>query len=275
MPVSSRSLERIYLKIFKVVILSVMTLCLIAVLGALMVAGYHYPVRPAKKPGPAKPATAQQIVPDSFVADLAKREAASARASQKGRQREAKPMEVKAEPKKFIDEARQLEQSLQRYQQQINPKAKPVTEAEIETLRIGLQRVAEKPDAGRGPAYVKDAVRFTCSVLQNPAIIALGKEGKANNLFFETLISHIKQWDAEVERIKQQDASESRRISRETEIEQERIAAAKANATTALSAAGIVFGLFLALALYLIIASAENNLRGIDSTLRDLSPTVK
>ena len=277
MPTSSRSLEMIYLKIFKVVILSVMSLCLVGALIALAMAGYRYNAPNAKVPAPAKPADVQTINPDEFVKTLAQREAAPAVVTPKGKLKgksAATPV-VKAEPKKYLEEAKQLEQCDQAYQAKVNAKAKPVTEAQIEFLRGILQRLAESRDADRGQPYATDAVRYTCAVLTNPEVIALGKEGKAKTVFFEALGAHIKQWDAEKVRVKAFERKEADRVLREKEFEQEQIAAAKASALTCLTNAGIAFGAFLALALYLILAAAENNLRGIDATLRALCPTLK
>ena len=141
--------------------------------------------------------------------------------------------------------------------------------AEIERYRGQIETIA-KANSSRGDSYVKDAVKFTCGALKNDAIISLRKEGKISSVFVGTLNFHLKEWDKIQQEKKDFEEAEQDRIESEKNAERNRVAEAKENALLALYAAGIAFAVFMAIALYLIIAKIENNLRKISENNQTL-----
>lgn len=265
------ALERLFLKIFKVVILSVMTLCLLGTLGALALAGYQA-TRKAKKPEPARPAPVETVNPADFVKDL------KPSAPEKDPAKEAEPAPAPAEPapvarpRKYLQETQKIAQCAHTFRQLGDPSAGPMPDAELESLRANIERVADAGAYDRGQAWVTDAVTFACTVLSNPEVVALKRAGRIDSIFVDAMNFHIKRWDRMKERVQAHDERERSRVRREAEAEAERVAASKAAAVVSLTAAGAAFGIFLVLALYLIVSAIETNLRGIHEALRQGHP---
>ena len=277
MSASGSPLERFYLKTFKIVILAVMSLALLASVIALGISAYHYSSASPKAVEPAKPAPAMSLDMTDLVKELTKAEPApAATATRNARGKVVKKATPSpSEPKIFLDEATKLQQCATNFQQQSNPKATAATAGQIESLRYNIQRIAEARRYDRGQPYVTEAVRFVCAVLSHPAVVAAAKEGRAKDAFFSSLRVHINLWDAQKEKIKKHNSDEAERVRNEEAAESAKVAASKATAMTSLMQAGMAFGVFLALAFYLIVAAMESNLRGIHESLAAITETNK
>ena len=86
-------------------------------------------------------------------------------------------------------------------------------------------------------------------------------------IFFPIVNFHLKAWDALRAKEQKFNDDEENRVTQEEATELERVAASKAKALFTLMVAAGSFGLFMAIALYLIIAAIETNLRNINTNL--------
>ena len=91
------------------------------------------------------------------------------------------------------------------------------------------------------------------------------------SVFFPVLNFHMHAWD-DIQQAKVDfEQAERDRVEAERLQEQARIAEARANAVFSATAAGAAFGVFMLLALYLLGAKIELNLRGIDQSLATMA----
>lgn len=136
----------------------------------------------------------------------------------------------------------------------------------MENTRGAIERAAN--ESWRGEPWVKAAVAFTCKVLADNSIIALKKDGKIGSVFMPTLNFHVSAWD-KIQAEKQQfEQSEIQRVASERAAEEARVGLAKVSAIGSFAAAGGAFGLFMLLALLLLGAKIENDLRDINESIR-------
>jgi len=168
---------------------------------------------------------------------------------------------------RFAEEALSLFRCAGKFAEDVGAEIEKGNEAQRnENIRGEIENAAN--GSLRGEPWVKAAVAFTCQVLSDNAIIALKKEGKIGTVFLPTLRFHINAWDkiqAEKQRFEQ---GEERRVATERAAEAARVLLAKASAISRLIAAGGAFGLFMVLALYLLGAKIENDLRDINESIR-------
>jgi hypothetical protein len=121
----------------------------------------------------------------------------------------------------------------------------------------------------RGEAWVKAAQAFVCMVLADNSIIALKKEQKVKRVFMPILEFHVRSWDQiQSDKLKFEQQEENR-VTSERSAEAFRVMTAKAFALRCLIAAASAFALFMMLALYLLVAKIETNLRDINETMRE------
>ena len=113
--------------------------------------------------------------------------------------------------------------------------------------------------------------QFTCAALADPAIIAMRKEGKVKSVFIPVLNFHMSAWDGIQDEKSRFEQAERDRVEKERMEEELRIAEARASAVFSATAGGAAFGIFMLLALYLLGAKIETNLRGIDQSLADIA----
>lgn len=174
--------------------------------------------------------------------------------------------ELSADPSEaaFRAQAEKLWVHIQRYQADCGIAA-PLGKGEfIESLRqTPLKRVLDV----RGAEYATSQDAFAKQVLGDKETIAMCKAGRGG-LFFATLEFHRANWDRQVEEAKKFEERERERVEA-TEASQARGASErKANAAQALQGAAIALGLFMCVALILIFARLEINLRGIQTIVR-------
>jgi hypothetical protein len=266
-------IEELFLKIFKVVILVVMGLGLILAIGLSLYSASLYFQTP-KKPAPAQAAPAEEVSVDKLLKQLKPEEAP------KQEEKQAPSESPKAQAPqalKYLEEVTGLYRCSIEFAKAVGAQVDETDAAAAsrttEEYRSQLENLADSNDR-RGPAYVKDAVKFTCAVLKNQQVIALRKENKVSGVFLKILNFHLREWD----RIQQDkvkfEREEAIRIAKEEAEEEARVMGAKIQALTMIAAAGIAFAVFMIIALYLIFAKIETNLRRIAISGQNLLPSA-
>jgi hypothetical protein len=265
MATPTQSIEVLFLKIFKGTVLFMMGLALISILLLCFNAAYQYSQTP-KQPAPAQKAPEKDPVKEinmeslkQFLIDREKQE------------------NDKEEPSKSSDE-RQASILLFSYASQIyacsvdfgKKVGATIEEANdsrnINELRWKLERIASSPLLGE--AWVKAAQPFICTALTDETIVALKKDGKVKSVFYPIIEFHAETWKKiQNEKVKFEQ-NEKDRVKSEWEAEVSRVHLAEAEALTSLIAAGCSFGGFMFLALYLLAAKIETNLRDINDAIR-------
>ena len=136
----------------------------------------------------------------------------------------------------------------------------PLTQEQfVEGLR---QSSLEGTIAARDAAYAADQIEFVKRSLSNGSVITLCKVGKSG-IFFAILEYHRRTWDQLRRESKQAEDAEQRRIEEFRRSEFARVAEEHAGGYRWLTLAGIGFASFMSLALVLIFARIESNLRGL------------
>lgn len=265
-----RDLEVLFLRIFKFVLLVTMSIAIaIAAVFAVLAALNRF--EQPKEPKPAASAPAHEISIDKAIRELVPPEEKK-RDDAKGADNR-RPSEPTAGPiaLRYLEEATKLYRCSLDFSKKVGISVEQEDSAaaqrDLEFLRSNLEaRATESP--ARGDAYVADAVRFTCATLANPTLQSAYGDRKLSGVFLKTLNFHLREWDR-VQREKAEfDARERERVARERGEEEARIAGARATTIQYLIIAGFAFSVFMALALYLIFAKIETNLRDL-SALRE------
>jgi len=259
---STKVVEEFFLRIFKVTVLLFMGLALIAIVFFVATAGYQYSQSP-KDPAPAQKAPEKVISLDDLKAYLIE---AEKRKNSKEEAPKQRPGDHKASLQ-FQENATKLFRCSGKFAEDVGADVEKGDDAQkLENLRAGIEGAAESPF--RGEPWVKAAVDFTCNVLADNSIIALKKEKKIGSVFLPTLNFHTSAWDKIQTDKRQFEQSEQQRVAAERASEAMRVGLAKASAITHLIAAGSAFGLFMLLALYLLGAKVESDLRDINDAIR-------
>ena len=264
MSLQTQKTEEFFLKIFKVAVLVFMGLALVAVILLGLNAAYRLTQR-AHEPAPAQKAPDKEVSLDDLKKFL-QQDSPAAPAQQ-------------ATPKSNAPTLSYLEEVTRLYRCSVDFAGKVGAQTDeddnasaaqrVEALRSQIEAFA-KPEH-RGPAWVKSLTTFTCAALADPAIIAMRKDGKVKSVFFTVLNFHMKAWD-DIQQAKTQfEQAEQERVEKERMQEELRIAQARAEALYSATAAAAAFGLFMLLALFLLGAKIETNLRGIDRSLADMA----
>ena len=271
-PLTER-IEELFLKIFKVVILVVMGLGLVLAIGLSLYSASLYFQTP-KKPAPAKAAPAEEVSVEKLLKQLKPEEPAK----QEEKQAPAESPKGQApQALKYLEEVTALYRCSIEFAKAVGAQVDETDAAAAsrttEEYRGQLETLADANEL-RGEAYVKDAVKFTCAVLKNPQIIALRKENKVSGVFLKVLNFHLREWDRiQLDKVKFE-RQEEIRIAKEEDEEDARVMGAKIQAITMIAAAGIAFAIFMIIALYLIFAKIETNLRRIANNGQELLPNT-
>lgn len=266
MPV--QDIEGLFLKIVKVAILAIMAVALLAIVYFLGNAAFQYSQSP-KEPEPAKKAPAKEIKLDDLKQWLIEQEKLRQKANEPAKEQAVTAEQTRVE---YLADAQAL------YECSLGFAAAagiPVAEAQnndaksqaVMRLRSQIEPAAKERD-WRGDAWVKAVVGFGCAVLKDPSIVALKKEGKISSVFFPTINFHLSAWDRIETEKRRFEQAEQNRVASERAAEATRVALAKAQALAHMISAGVAFGVFMVLALYLVFAKIETNLRAIDDSIR-------
>ena len=271
-PLTER-VEELFLRIFKVVILIVMVLGLVLAIGLSLYSAYLYFPNP-KEPEPVKAAPAEEISVDNLLKQLKPDEPTK----QEEKQTPTKsPTAQTPEALNYLEEVTALYRCSIEFGKAVGAQVDETDAAagsrKTEEYRSQLEKLADANNL-RGKAYVKDAVKFTCAVLKNPQIITLRKDDKVSGVFLKVLNYHLKEWDRiQDDKIKFQ-SKEKIRVEKEEDQEDARVMRSKILAITMITAAGIAFAIFMIIALYLIFAKIETNLRRIANNGQELVPNT-
>lgn len=143
--------------------------------------------------------------------------------------------------------------------------AAPLSKVEfIESLRqTPLKQILEM----QGLEYAASQEVYVKEVLGNPETVKLCRTGKTG-LFFSTLEFHRARWEAQKRHAKEFERQELARVQGAQEAESLRISAGQADSYRTFITAAIAFGLFMSVALVLIFARLESNLRGVHIVVR-------
>lgn len=257
-----KGFDEFFLKIAKVTVLLIMVLALIAICFFVATAAYQYSQTP-KEPAPAQKAPEKTIGLDdlkTYLIEQKKRE------DGKGEAPRQQPGSSQ-QSLRFAEEALPLFRCAGKFAEDVGADVEKGNEAQSnEDIRGAIERAAN--GSLRGEPWVKVAVAFTCKVLADNSIIALKKEGKIGSVFMPTLSFHVSAWDKIQAEKLQFEQGEMQRVASERASEAVRVALAKASAKDCLIAAGSAFALLMVLAVYLLGAKIENDLRDINKSIR-------
>ena len=267
MAVEIRGTEELLLRIVKYVILVLMAIALLAIPVSLMIGGVNLSSQP-KEPAPAEIAPAKDVTAEglqNFLLDVQKRQddADNFDPSKK------KASEQDQTPAQYLENAVKTIRCLQKFAvaAEISLPVDYDSNADAMKFRTELEGAANR--TGRGEPYVNSLTSFICKIVADPAIVALKKESKFKGSIRATAtLYHRNQWDRLVTEKNSFDAAEKARVAEERGAEALRIAADRAKAIAAFSAAGAAFLTFMLLALYLIMTKIETNMRDINDSLK-------
>ena len=256
------SLEAIYLKILKFFILAVMTLLLIAALGALGYSAFLYKQSP-KEPAPAQKAPDKAVDVQKFLDSLNPKAPEADKPSETPKAPEAQPKQQN----KYKAQVDKIVSCFKQSNEKSGGRTDVNWEAFTDEYQPQFQRIADDPKKSRGEPYMTDAARVMCELLLHAKVIEFRKAQPQENLFARTANFHLQAWDAIQEEKAEFEKSESDRVDAQRNAEGVRVAAAKAQAVVSLIVAGSAFGMFLVLALYLVISAVESHLRQMASSI--------
>ena len=267
MSTKKSSTEELFLKMFKGVILIVMTLALIATAGALAFAAYQYSQSP-KPIAAAKKAPVKSVAIDDFLKTLD----AQTPPAEAPKADEALPEPTAPPaPVKYKAEASKIMGCFQESDKLSGIALAETTPTAGEDFRKQLQEVADLKSKDRGQPFVTDAAKLTCDLMLNTRVIEYRKAKPEAEIFFPILNFHMNAWDELKLAANEFEANEKARVSQQEETEQQRVALSKEAAKFTLIVAAGAFALFMAIALSLIVAAIESNLRRISVSLEAIN----
>ena len=265
MAIQTKQTEEFLLKIVKIIVLAGMALALLMVLILGANVAYQSTKTP-QEPAPAQKAPEKEVSMEELKKFLLNEDKADEKQF------------PASSPKSIAPSLRYLEEVTRLYRcsfqfgkkvgAEIEQEDNSAAAQRVEELRAQIERLAQ--DKRRGDRWVMAATEFTCAVLADPTIIAMRKEGKVKSVFIPVLNFHIKAWDKIQDDKSEFEQAEQDRVDKQRAEEAVRIAQAQANALTSGIAAGVAFGVFMLLAIYLLGAKIETNLRDIDEAIRSL-----
>lgn len=265
---SDSKLENVYLKFFKYAIVGLMTLALLAVAALLPLAAFNYLQTPVA-PAPAKEPPQRSITIDDLKKYLVDEEKRRLEQEKGGNSPKRQPAAAAPVTQRYLEDAIALYRCAEEFRKLADQDIDNSSEATIaqrnETQRANIEGLSA--DRFRGPSWVKAMVAFTCSVLKNEEVAKLKKEKAIGSVVAPTINFHAQVWSM-IERDKAEfKQREAQRVAAETASEALRVAVSKSKALFMLGSAGALLGFFLLLALYLIFAKIEDNLRLIHKSI--------
>ncbi len=268
MSMPMQDIEAIFLKILKVTILVIMALALLAIVFFMGNAAYQYSQSP-KEPEPAKKAPAKEIKLDDLKQYLLEQERLRQKANEPAKEQAVTIEQTRVE---YLADAQAVYECSLGFAAAVGaavPEAhnNDAKSQAVMRLRTQLESVAKEKD-WRGDAWVKAVVAFGCSVLKDPSIAALRKEGKISSVFMPTIGFHLSAWDRIETEKRRFEQVEHERVSSQRAAETLRVRLAQAQALAHIISAGVAFGVFMVLALYLVFVKIETDLRAIDESIR-------
>lgn len=261
MPITDRTkgIELSLLGIFRGGVVVVMLLLVVVTLVLLSMGIYNWTSSHMTTiPEPAKSTLPVPISKDSFLQSLQPKATATTPATQSDA---SSQLAIDNGEAKFRQQAEKLWVPVSKYQSDCALVTPLKYQEFIETLRESpLKEILES----RGEVFAQNQLEFVSATLGSTEILQLCKSGQ-QGLFFATLEFHRNQWDIENQRIKDFDESERLRLNGFKDAEKEKSSSKLSFAYDSFRGAAIVFGLFMSLALLLVFARIELNLRRVST----------
>lgn len=241
-----------------------MVLMGLSLLGSIiaLITGLWFLTAKPKEPEPEKSAPQKEVNIDDFLNQLDK---------QKEAPKEEKKIESPKEAPliyKYLDESRKIVACLNESNKKSNLNLPPFSDEAIEDFRSNIERIADMPRHDREQPYVTDATRVVCAILLHEKVISLRSKNNELKVFMPAVNFHIQKWDEIKEEARKFEAAEKARFKSEMNAEEFRAEVARKTGLNILIGAGAAFALFMAIALYLIIAAMESHLRSISRSLQ-------
>lgn len=264
-----RGTEEFFLKIVKNSILVMMAVALLAIPILLVFGGVNF-LSKAKEPEPAKAAPVKEVAIDGMAAHLLRLQKDQDDAEKldvskkKVTEQDQQDLVYRAEATKIqicaLGFAKEAGVSMEaRTDKVVEEETKMFTGVFHESMRA----------PGRGRPNVDSLVGFLCKVFADPGIIQLRKTEKVRLGVTRAAIGyHQAVWDSIVREKQQFEDKEEARVANERGSEIARIGADRARALFSLTAAASAFAAFMLLAIYLILAKMETNMRDIDGSIK-------
>jgi hypothetical protein len=251
----SANLERTLLTRLRLAVWATVGMALIAITSAIALLVFQY-AHVTKTPNPGDAGQVKAVKVDGFLKQL-----------------EQIPFLPGAASGRYLQEAKQIVACSRDSNGKSGLDTTAFTPTLAEVFRLELERVADSPRDERGGAYVADAVRFFCLVLNQPAVIAYKKNHSEEHLFDAVINYHLTQWDQLKDEIRRFRQDEQVRALNATVKEELRIVKAQSGILAALCIAGVALGLLMVAALYFVLTRMEFKLQGLHRMVESLNPT--
>lgn len=250
----SGSVEIVLLGLFKWVVVAAMLLLMLGAAGLLVAGGVHMTGQPVA-PEPAKPAAPPKFDAADYLKTLSPEEVPDLESEEVA----SEQLSEDSGEKMLESQLERLWAHFERFQIACKGSATYEKSAFLETLRQSpLKRLLE----ARGDAYAESQEKFVGVVLAKEETLKLCKAGKGG-VFLGAIDFHRESWDKQVKAAEEFETAEALRVRSSEASEAARIEERRAFAMRAFIAAGVAFGLFMLVALVLIFARIESNLRGV------------
>ena len=254
-------IEEGYLKLFRIAILVVLTLVLVATVAIGVQGALKTTARP-KAIEPAKTAPAPAVSVEEFLKEFDKQPEAEAEAP-------AGPADAApAQPDTTLDDKVSAQIArLYGYFDGYQRACRIADDARVDqrTFEASFnRRVMRGLLEELGDPYFQSQDGFEKALLAHPRVIEIcvQRQGRAQ-VFWNSMNWHLEQWRAKIKEGEEFEAAELERVEAETAAEAERVIAEKAAGKAQLMVAAGLFAVFISLALLLIFAKIESNLRGV------------
>lgn len=253
-------IEDAYLKIFRIALLVLLTLVLVASL-AMAVQGARKAMSKPEAIQPAREAPAPAVGIEAFIEEFDKQPMPDTPPPSDAGGSPAKP--DTALDDKVTAQIRKLYGYFDGYQQACRiPLEAQVDQRTFENSFD--RRVMRNLFKELGDPYIESQAAFEKALLSHPRIIEICVERRGRaQVFWTSMNWHLEQWRVKVKESEEFAVAEAERVERETAEEAARVAAAKAAGVQQLLISLGMFGAFISLALLLIFAKIESNLRGV------------
>lgn len=255
------NIETSLLSIFRWILIAALFLLIIAT-GLLFVVGVSKIPYTTPEPEPARTAPKPNVSSSDFLSRL--KEVSPDKTPNQAQAPTPAAIAPDSTEAAFRGQSERLWVHVSKYQSDCGI-ATPLSRNEfIESLRqTPLKRILEL----RGINYAASQDEFVKATLGSEDVIKLCKSGRGG-LFFAVIEFHRENWDKQVKAAELFESQESERIAA-FKRKQENIAEEnKATAMKLFMASAIAFGLFMSVALFLVFARIEANLRGTLNVLQ-------
>lgn len=253
-------IEELYLKIFKVVIIVVLSLALLVSL-IMAVKGLTQMSATPNDPAPAQPAPAPSVNVQDFINQL---ESDKTNTAPKPSQEPPKPIPTPKDTS-ADDMVEKYLTNLWNYYNKYQQECNPPTKVQEDIFKNNFPKQVMKTRLERyGVPFLDSQDAFMKTLLSHQAVILYckAKQGEGK-IFFRSLRWHDEEYQKQYQRARAFEEKEEQRIAAFKAKEASRVLTEQAEGLQSLLIAGGAFGTFMLLALLLIFSKIETNLRGV------------